>query len=235
MKFSVITADPPWQFSDELKMSDVPRGAKSNYNTLSTDDLCSLPVKDIADPDGCVLALWVIGSMLEDGLKVMKAWGFEQKQVYVWVKVKKDPFEPFKKIIFKSLASAVKLKKSEDDKTFFKSFVISAFNLFKLNDILSFGMGRLFRQTHEICLIGTRGKVYKNLKNKSQRSVSFEFNQGHSIKPSKLQDSLDLMFEGNKLEMFARRDRNGWICVGLECPSSLGEDIKDSLERVSRM
>jgi N6-adenosine-specific RNA methylase IME4 len=88
-------------------------------------------------------------------------------------------------------------------------------------------MGRLFRQTHEICLIGTRGKIYKQLANKSQRSVGFAENLRHSAKPEDLQDSLEIMFpKARKLELFARRIRPDWTCLGNEID---GKDIRDAL------
>jgi N6-adenosine-specific RNA methylase IME4 len=93
MKFQLVVADPSWSFSDKLKMSSVPRGAEANYPTLSTKDIAALPVKDIADPTGCLLALWVPSSLLQDGLDVMKAWGFQQRQTYIWAKSKKEPFK----------------------------------------------------------------------------------------------------------------------------------------------
>ena len=101
-----------------------------------------------------------------------------------------------------------------------------------LNDILAFGMGRLFRQTHEICLIGTNNnKIYKILENKSQRSVSFGENLKHSAKPEHLQDSLEIMFpSAKKIELFARRLRPGWECLGNEVCN--GEDIYDSLAKL---
>ena len=93
---------------------------------------------------------------------------------------------------------------------------------------LAFGMGRLFRQTHEICLIGTsNNKIYKLLENKSQRSVCFAENLKHSAKPEALQNSLEIMFpKAEKLEMFARRTRSGWTCLGNEID---GQDIRDAL------
>lgn len=213
-KFSAIIADCPWIFSDTLKMSSVPRGAEANYPVLTTEELCKLPIQQIADPDGCVLALWVVGSMLEDGMKVMNSWGFKQKQVFVWVKTKKEP-----------LLSLINLFKNESIKD-----VVSKFSL---ENILSFGMGRLFRQTHEICLIGiNNNKIYKKLNNKSQRSVCFEPNFGHSIKPDTLHARLDAMFAGPKIELFARRQRDGWLCIGNEMPSCAGEDIRDSVNKL---
>lgn len=99
------------------------------------------------------------------------------------------------------------------------------------NDMLSFGMGRLFRQTHEIALIGSSGKdVYKHLENRSQRSVMFDINKGHSTKPEILQDRLELMFpSANKLEMFARRQRPNWTCIG---DAVTGKDIETSIEEL---
>jgi len=93
------------------------------------------------------------------------------------------------------------------------------------------GMGRLFRQSHEIALIGTSGKsVYPFLEDHSQRSVAFDFNQGHSIKPNTLQERLEIMFPtANKLEMFARRTRTGWTCIG---DAVTGKDIKASIQEL---
>jgi N6-adenosine-specific RNA methylase IME4 len=206
-KFSTIVADCPWNFSDTLKMSDVKRGASANYPVMSIQDICDLPVKEIADPTGCLLALWVPSSLLEDGLRVMNAWGFKSKSTYVWVKRKKNIFS----VLLKNI---IQLSSGE----------------IKLEDMLGFGMGHSFRQCHEICLIGINNSgIYKKLQNKSQRSVCIEENMKHSAKPENLQDSLDLMFEGGgdkKIELFARRQRKGWTCLGNEIN---GKDIKEEL------
>lgn len=228
-KFQVIVSDPPWSFGDKLKMSDVPRGAAANYHLMTNSDIAGLDVKSLADPDGCVLALWVPSSLLQEGLDTMKAWGFHQKQTYVWVKTKKEPLEV--------LTSILKLKWRELPKQVFKKdllkMVLNECASASFFDGLSFFMGRLFRQTHEICLIGTNNnKVYKKLENKSQRSVSFAENLKHSAKPNHLQESLEVMFPfANRLEMFARRHRIGWTCVGDEVCN--GEDIRDSLKKIT--
>lgn len=184
MKYQVIVCDPPWAFGDGLKKMKRPvkRSAASQYKVMSVTDIKAIPVKELIDPRGCVLALWVPGTMLQDGLDVMKAWGFVQKQTFVWVKTKKDA-----------------LKKETD-----------------MNKMTRVGMGRLFRQSHEIVLVGTAGKsIYNFLQDKGQRSVAFDLNQGHSTKPETLQDRLDLMFpNADKLEMFGRRTRTGWDVVG---------------------
>lgn len=200
MKFDLVCSDCPWSFSDRLKMSDVKRGAEANYSTLTTNQLKELPIKDICNPNS-LLALWVPSSLLQDGLDVMKAWEFEQKQTWIWVKEKKNA--------------------SGDNP----------------NEELQFGMGRLWRNVHELVLIGTRGSVYEKLQNHSQRTVFYEPSKKHSEKPEALQDQLDIMFPDislNRLEMFARRQRKGWHCVGNEVSGSeiLGEDIRDSIQRL---
>jgi N6-adenosine-specific RNA methylase IME4 len=216
MKFQVIIADPPFKFSDKLQQSDTKRGAESQYQVMSINELCNLPIKEISDPDGCILCLWVPGSMLEDGLKIMKTWGFEQKQVFVWVKTKKD------KSILRLITKIIP-----------KQGWGSGIN-FLINNISAFGLGRLFRQTHEICLVGINNtKIYNKLEDRSQRSVCFSENKGHSIKPDNLHESLEKMFPAaNKIELFARRQRNGWYSIGNECPDTKGEDILVSINKL---
>jgi mRNA m6A methyltransferase catalytic subunit len=234
--FRVIVADPPWSFKDSLKMSDVARGAAANYKVMTISDIKQLPIKDYADPSGAILALWVPSSLLQEGLDTMKAWGFKHKQTYIWVKTKKEPLKGLVKSTrklfsdLKSLAKAM-VRVGADTADLKKEFN-STIKQFEMNSLLAFGMGRLFRQTHEICLVGTNNnKIYKQLKNKSQRSVSFGENLKHSAKPEHLQDSLEIMFpKGRKLELFARRHRAGWECLGNEICN--GEDITVSLAKL---
>lgn len=72
-KYKVILADCPWKYSDKRKND--PGYAGITYDVMSTKDLCSLPVKEIADKD-CMLFMWVTSPMLPDCLEIMKAWGF---------------------------------------------------------------------------------------------------------------------------------------------------------------
>lgn len=211
MKFEIIVTDPPWAFSDSLKMSDVKRGAESNYSVLTDQDIVNLDVKSIA-ADNSVLALWVPSSKIQIGLDCMNSYGFVQKQIWVWAKTKQT----------KSVRECI------------MNFVRYPTLYIDLTDLLSFGMGRLWRASHEIALIGTRGKVYNNLMNKSQRSVYFAPIGKHSEKPEGLQDQLELMFpNATKTELFARRSRKNWICVGNENKTTENEDIKVSLNKLA--
>lgn len=81
-KYSIIYADPPWQFDDRMGK----KGVESKYPTLSMDELKELPVEKIANDD-CVLFLWCVFPMLQEGLDLIKAWGFTYKTIgFNWVK-----------------------------------------------------------------------------------------------------------------------------------------------------
>ena len=215
MKFDVIVADPPWSFNDKLKMSAVKRGVQDHYPLLNAESIKDLDVINIsADPS--VLALWVPSSHIQNGIATLKNWGFVPKQTWIWVKTKNNPLVNLKK----------QMKKSEK--------TLEVVDSFNINEILSFNMGHTFRQTHEICLIGTKGTgLSKLIDNRSQRSVFLGPAKKHSEKPESLQDSLDVMFpDGKKIELFARRKRKGWMCVGNQSPETVNEDIRDSLKRI---
>ena len=242
--FKVVVADPPYGFSDKLEMSEIKRGSEANYDTLSIEDLKDLEVKDICD-ENSILALWCPSSLLSEGLDIMKAWGFRQTQTHIWVKTKK----------LENLVEALKEKKRDSFVQTLREAFAKAFQKEKkkekitktfqdtpdLANVLAFGMGRLFRQTHEIVLVGVRGKIYNDLKNKSQRSVHFYPATKHSQKPEELQDMLDVMFpppeDGsiNRVELFARRERPYWVCLGNELEKSKNEDIRLSLKKLLKL
>lgn len=229
-KYQIVVADCPWNFSDTLSMSDIKRGASSNYSTLSIEELKVLPVKELADPNGALLALWCPSSLLENGLILMKSWGFIQKQVFIWAKSKQDPFSD----LFTTIKKLPIIKEKEVSKQTIKDTISEVRKEcnFQLNNFLQFGMGRLFRQSHELALIGINNTgIYKKLQNRSQRSVCFAPNEKHSKKPEDLQNSLEVMFPDSlKIELFARRQRDGWTTLGNEVGDK--EDIRVSLPKL---
>lgn len=80
-KYSVIYADPPWEYSN----SGFGQSAASHYMTMGLDDICAMPVSDLA-ADDCALLMWATSPLLEDAFRVVTAWGFEYKSSFVWVK-----------------------------------------------------------------------------------------------------------------------------------------------------
>lgn len=88
-KFGTILADPPWRFSNRTGKMAPEHRRLSRYETMTLDDICDLPVANIAD-DPAHLYLWVPNALLPEGLKVMAAWGFNYKSNLIWHKVRKD-------------------------------------------------------------------------------------------------------------------------------------------------
>ncbi len=75
-KYKIIYADPPWRYA----RSKVQGAAEKHYPTMSIEELCALPVKEIADKD-CILFLWATFPQLKEALQLIKAWGFTYKSV----------------------------------------------------------------------------------------------------------------------------------------------------------
>ncbi len=81
--YKTIYADPPW---NESGGGQIKRGADKHYNLMKTKDIKALPVADLANPEGCHIYLWVTNNFLEDGLAVLKAWGFKYVTMITWMK-----------------------------------------------------------------------------------------------------------------------------------------------------
>lgn len=79
---------------------------------------------------------------------------------------------------------------------------------------LSFGMGRTVRNCHETCLIATRGK--SEVLSRSVRSVFYAPLGKHSAKPDAFYEMVEALSPGPYVELFARRHRPGWTCLGDE-------------------
>jgi len=84
-KFRVLYADPPWSYGNT--QPDYQTEQRDHYPVMSMDELCAMPVKDIA-ADDAVLFLWVTSPILEDSFALIKAWGFRYKASFVWDKEK---------------------------------------------------------------------------------------------------------------------------------------------------
>lgn len=90
-KYKIIYADPPWSYNSKMVLG---KGAKRSsaddyYKTMSIQDICNLPVKEIADED-CILFIWTTFPKLFETEKVINAWGFEYKTcAFTWVKKNK--------------------------------------------------------------------------------------------------------------------------------------------------
>lgn len=81
--YKTIYIDPPWP---EKGGGKIKRGADRHYELMTLPEIEALPVKDLADPEGCHLYLWVTNNFLEAGLRLVKSWGFEYITTITWQK-----------------------------------------------------------------------------------------------------------------------------------------------------
>ncbi len=88
-EFGTILADPPWRFMNRTGKMAPEHKRLSRYNTMSNEEIMSLPVAYLALPKSH-LYLWVPNALILEGLEVMKRWGFVYKTNLVWYKIRKD-------------------------------------------------------------------------------------------------------------------------------------------------
>lgn len=84
-RYRTILADPPWP---EHGGGKIKRGADRHYPLMTVAAICALgpAVRDLADPAGCHLYLWVTNNYLRAGFDVLDAWGFEYITLITWEK-----------------------------------------------------------------------------------------------------------------------------------------------------
>lgn len=85
-KYPIIYADPPWRY-EMPAMGGTNRSIENHYPTMTLEEICALPVREIAADDS-LLYLWATAPKLPECLKVIEAWGFEYRTHMVWVKDK---------------------------------------------------------------------------------------------------------------------------------------------------
>lgn len=83
-KYNVIYADPPWRY-DYAETET--RAIENQYPTMDIDDICALPVGDIAADDS-ILLMWGTAPKLREAFQVIDAWGFTYKTCAIWDKQK---------------------------------------------------------------------------------------------------------------------------------------------------
>lgn len=99
--FQLILADPPWAFKTYSKGTRTPTqknfalsgpgsfaGADDHYPTMAFAEMAALPVSQIAAKHA-LLAMWVVGSHIDEALELGKAWQFKYvTDLFWWAKQK---------------------------------------------------------------------------------------------------------------------------------------------------
>lgn len=93
-KYEIIYADPAWQYKtkENLAKKSILNGKiNSHYETMTIAELECLPMDSISDKN-CMLFMWVVSPMLDDGIDLMKKWGFKYSTIaFIWHKQRTNP------------------------------------------------------------------------------------------------------------------------------------------------
>ncbi|MBV9680225.1 MAG: hypothetical protein JO046_00425 [Solirubrobacterales bacterium] len=80
-KFGCVYADPPWPYDNQGTRA----ATGAHYGGMGLDELCALPVRELAAADAH-LHLWTTNGFLFEAPKIFDAWGFAFRSALVWVK-----------------------------------------------------------------------------------------------------------------------------------------------------
>jgi N6-adenosine-specific RNA methylase IME4 len=201
MRFPVILADPPVPFETWGKRSGGvdSRAAEAHYSTMSWGDLANLgPLINAVAADDACLFLWLCQPLLIETLRMVDSWGgwSYRTKAFSWCKLTPQNGASF-----------------------------------------HVGMGYWTRANTEDVLLFTRGNPSRNRKDVYQLLATLEASpyevpavlapvSRHSQKPEEVQTRVERLVGGPYLELFARRQRAGWTCLGNEID---GLDIRDAL------
>ncbi len=197
-KYDVILIDPPWQFRVWSEETGHGRSAESYYRTMNIEDLCRLPIQNIA-ADNCALFIWTVWpSIFEYIPPLLKAWDFEYKtKAFSWWKLNKQ--------WHKHLAP-----------------LMMSYSDYPLLEKLFFmGMGYYARANSEPCLLAVKGHM--PVSDRGVRNFIIAPIREHSQKPVEQYSKIEALYPDQRyVELFARATRKGWDSIGNEID---GRDI----------
>jgi len=85
-RYRTLVIDPPWPIA-KIDREERPRQASVlDYPTMSVEEIAGLPVRDLVDPDGAHVYLWVTHKTLPAGLELLERWGCRYECQLTWVK-----------------------------------------------------------------------------------------------------------------------------------------------------
>jgi len=84
-KYHVLYCDPPHEYKNLRTGGGMESGVSSKYITMSLDEICELPVPNIAHKNS-VCFLWITTPLIENGFRILEAWGYKYKTLIVWDK-----------------------------------------------------------------------------------------------------------------------------------------------------
>ena len=95
--YQVVYSDPPWFYNRDIDKANVKGhnggkgiGINTHYESMSTEEISALPIKDIVAKDAACF-MWTTDCHMPSALEIMKAWGFQYKTIaFIWIKKTKN-------------------------------------------------------------------------------------------------------------------------------------------------
>jgi N6-adenosine-specific RNA methylase IME4 len=92
--YRAIAIDAPTHFKCRTALQvanwNSRRDVEKHYATLSFEETATLPLRDLAHPDGCHLFEWTSGPHLPCACELIKRWGFKySSKAFTWVKLRR--------------------------------------------------------------------------------------------------------------------------------------------------
>lgn len=198
MKYRCILLDPPWLERGGGKSI---RGAQRHYPLMKPHQILEAVLQCPLwhpDDEGAHLWLWSTDNYLPDALDLMRGLGFRYIRTMVWAKLA----PPRENKLLDLLA---------DSEREFCAIVDDFEAEFRRIQI---GLGQYLRGAHEPCLLGVRGRLPAEVRNVP--SLILAPRTEHSRKPEAAYRAIEAVSPGPRLELFARRQREGWDVWGDE-------------------
>lgn len=202
-KFKCIVADPPWDYAG--KTPPWRSTSEQTYKLMPLEEICSLPVGDIAAGDAH-LYLWAVLPMIPEAYKVVEAWGFTPETMITWCK------------------PGVGLGGGWRGNT--EHIIVARKGWSSVNPTCDTCGGRargIRKCSCKTPIWRVKGKLLEECD--SQRKSFLSTAKGtwyvaprkeHSRKPEIFQNMIEQMSPGPYLELFSRRKRLGWTVWGDE-------------------
>lgn len=183
--FKVILADPPWRFATWNKATAVKRRSGKNNNISATVHYNSMPTIDI-----CRLPVWELCA--------------DDCVLFMWVSwpMLHDALKVIEAWGFTYKTCGFDWMKANAKQP----------DMFREETKGAMGMGYWTRANSEPCLIATKGKP-KRLK-ADVRMAIIEPRRQHSRKPDRVHGDIERLVAGPYLELFGRKQREGWTVWG---------------------
>lgn len=212
-RYRLILADNPWLFQNYGQAKH--GAARSHYDGLTVEQLCSIPVGELADPTGCVLLMWCTAAHEVEGAhtEVIRAWGHRPvTRAFYWRKV-----------------YAVCTCGHGEDSHAEPGYVRGDLLFDRKCKVRSCGCGRYVRKPYvgcgsytrqggECCWQGLKGSMPVEDRNVLQEVEAVV--REHSVKPREVFERIDQAWPDAtpRLELFCRgKPREGWDGWGDEC------------------